>query len=38
MCVTDPVSEQFAEALTLGEGPCRDALATAEPVPAGDLG
>jgi hypothetical protein len=39
MCVTDPVSEQLAELqLTLGEGPCRDVLASAAPVLAGDLG
>jgi ANTAR domain len=39
MCVTDPVSEQLAELqLTLGEGPCRDGLASAAPVLAGDLG
>ena len=39
MFVTDPVSEQLAELhLTLGEGPCRDAVAAAAPVLAGDLG
>jgi hypothetical protein len=39
MYVTDPVSEQLAELqLTLGEGPCHDALASAAPVLAADLG
>jgi hypothetical protein len=39
ICVTDLVSEQLAEVqLMLGEGPCRDVLATAAPVLAGDLG
>jgi hypothetical protein len=39
MSVTDPVSEQLAELqLTLGEGPCRDVLASAGPVLASDLG
>jgi ANTAR domain len=39
ICVTDPVSEQLAELqLTLGEGPCRDVLASAAPVLASDLG
>jgi len=39
MSVTDPVGEQLAELqLTLGEGPCRDVLASAAPVLAGDLG
>ena len=38
MCVTDPVAEQLAELqLTLGEGPCRDVLASAAPVLAADL-
>ncbi len=38
MCVTDPVSEQLAEAqLMLGEGPCHDVLASAAPVLAADL-
>jgi hypothetical protein len=38
MSVTDPVSEQLAEAqLTLGEGPCHDVLATAAPVLVRDL-
>jgi hypothetical protein len=37
--VTDRVSEQLAEVqLMLGEGPCRDVLATAAPVLAADLG
>src|ERR1700761_4338978 len=36
--VTDPVGEQLAELqLTLGEGPCHDALASAAPVLAADL-
>ena len=39
MCVTDPVCEELAELqLTLGEGPCRDVLASAAPVLAADLG
>jgi hypothetical protein len=39
MCVTDPVSEQLAEVqLTLGEGPCHDALASDAPALAADLG
>jgi hypothetical protein len=39
ICVTDPLSEQLAELqLTLGEGPCRDVLASATPVLAADLG
>lgn len=39
MAVSDPVSEQLAELqLTLGEGPCRDIVAAAAPVLAGDLG
>ena len=39
MYVTDPVSEQLAELqLMLGQGPCHDALATAAPVLAADLG
>jgi hypothetical protein len=39
MEVTGPVSEQLAELqLTLGQGPCYDALAAAAPVLAGDLG
>jgi hypothetical protein len=39
MCVTDPVSEQPAEVqLMLGEGLCHDALASAVPVLAADLG
>ena len=39
ICVTDLVSEQLAEVqLMLGEGPCRDVLATAAPVLAADLG
>jgi hypothetical protein len=38
MGVTDPVSEQLAEAqLMLGEGPCHDVLASAAPVLAADL-
>jgi hypothetical protein len=38
LCVTDPVSEQLAELhLTLGQGPCLDAVAAAAPVLAGDL-
>jgi hypothetical protein len=38
MCVTDPVAEELAELqLTLGEGPCRDVLASAAPVLAADL-
>jgi hypothetical protein len=38
MCVTDPVAEELAELqLTLGEGPCRDVLASATPVLAADL-
>jgi hypothetical protein len=36
--VTDPVCEQLAELqLTLGEGPCRDVLASAAPVLSADL-
>jgi hypothetical protein len=39
MSVTDPVAEQLAELqLTLGEGPCHDALASAAPVLAANLG
>ena len=39
MYVTDRASEQLAELqLMLGEGPCRDVLATAAPVLAADLG
>ena len=39
MYVTDHASEQLAELqLMLGEGPCRDVLATAAPVLASDLG
>jgi ANTAR domain/GAF domain len=39
MCVTGQVSEQLAELqLMLGEGPCRDVLASAAPVLAADLG
>jgi hypothetical protein len=39
VCVTDPAGEQLAELqLTLGEGPCRDMLASAAPVLAADLG
>src|SRR5260370_423510 len=39
MCVTDPAGEQLAELqLMLGEGPCRDVLASAAPVLAADLG
>jgi hypothetical protein len=39
ICVTDPVCEQLAELqLMLGEGPCHDALASAAPVLASDLG
>jgi hypothetical protein len=39
VCVTDPVCERLAELqLTLGEGPCRDVLASAAPVLAADLG
>jgi hypothetical protein len=38
ICVSDPVSERLAELqLTLGEGPCRDVLATGAPVLARDL-
>jgi hypothetical protein len=38
MSVTGPVSEQLAEVqLTLGEGPCHDALAAGAPVLASDL-
>jgi hypothetical protein len=37
--VTDPVAEQLAELqLTLGEGPCHDALSFAAPVLVADLG
>jgi hypothetical protein len=39
MCVTDSVCEQLAELqLMLGEGPCREVLASASPVLAADLG
>jgi hypothetical protein len=39
MCATDPVCERLAELqLTLGGGPCHDALASAAPVLAADLG
>jgi hypothetical protein len=39
MCATGLVGEQLAELqLTLGEGPCRDVLASAAPVLAADLG
>jgi hypothetical protein len=39
LCVTDSVAEQLAELqLMLGEGPCFDALASAAPVLAADLG
>jgi ANTAR domain/GAF domain len=39
MCVTDQAGEQLAELqLMLGEGPCRDVLASAAPVLAADLG
>ena len=39
ICVTDSVSEQLAELqLTLGEGPCRDVLASGAPVLTADLG
>lgn len=39
MCVTGQASEQLAEVqLMLGEGPCRDVLASAAPVLAADLG
>lgn len=39
MCVTDLVSEHLAEVqLMLGEGPCRDVLASGAPVLAADLG
>jgi hypothetical protein len=39
MCATDSACEQLAELqLTLGEGPCHDALASAAPILAADLG
>jgi hypothetical protein len=39
ICTTDAVSEQLAELqLTLGEGPCREVLASSAPVLAADLG
>jgi hypothetical protein len=39
MCVTGPVGERLAEVqLTLGEGPGRDALTSAAPVLASDMG
>jgi hypothetical protein len=39
MCVTGPVGEQLAELqLMLGDGPCHEALASAAPVLAADLG
>ncbi len=39
MCATGQVGEQLAELqLTLGEGPCRDVLASAVPVHAADPG
>jgi ANTAR domain len=39
MFVTDAVSERLSELqLTLGEGPCRDVLASSAPVLAADLG
>jgi ANTAR domain len=39
VCVTGLISEQLSELqLTLGEGPCRDVLASAAPVLAADLG
>jgi hypothetical protein len=39
MCVTGLAAEELAELqLTLGEGPCRDVLASAAPVLAADLG
>jgi ANTAR domain len=39
MCATGLAGEQLAEVqLTLGEGPCRDVLASAAPVLAADLG
>ncbi len=39
MCATGLAGEQLAELqLTLGEGPCRDVLASAAPVLASDLG
>lgn len=39
MFVTDPVCERLSELqLTLGEGPCHDALASAAPVLIADLG
>ncbi len=38
MCVTDEVSEQLAELqITLGEGPCLDAMASGSPVLVSDL-
>ena len=38
MCVTSRVSEQLAELqLTVGEGPCHDALASAAPALVADL-